>query len=179
MKDINNRNRINAARKNSQEQIVTELEVVDDVPQAINEMARIGFIKDKTELEVYVNTDDGGELPHFHVRDKATRGDVFHCCVRFDAPMYFPHEGKRSIMNGKQRKALVDLLNSVDKDSGKTLWWESLHEWNKNNSDVTVDLSTPMPDYRHLRMPDTHGKRDPMSKLQNGATRNASPAGMR
>lgn len=122
--------------------------------QVVNEMARIGFIKDNPELEVYVNTDDGGALPHFHVRDRATRGGEFHCCIRFDAPMYFPHEGKRSTMNAKQRKALVELLKSVDRDSGKTLWWESLHEWNRNNSDVTVDLSTPMPDYQHLRMPE-------------------------
>lgn len=174
MKNSHNTNRISAARKPSKEPTITELEVVDEMPQVVNEMARIGFIKDKLELEVYVNTDDGGELPHFHVRDKATRGGQFHCCIRFDTPMYFPHEGKRSTMNAKQRKALVELLKSVDRDSGKTLWWESLHEWNRNNSDVTVDLSTPMPDYQHLRMPDASGKRDPMSKLQSGATRNAS-----
>ena len=36
------------------------------------EMARVGFING--QFEVYVHTDDGGNIPHVHVRDAETQG---------------------------------------------------------------------------------------------------------
>lgn len=44
------------------------------------EMARVGYFGDK--YEVYINTNDPGNEPHFHVRDIKTQGEDFHTCVK-------------------------------------------------------------------------------------------------
>ena len=111
-------------------------------------IARIGFTDDG--FEVYINTDDGGNIPHFHYRTKGTW--KFHTCIRLDSPEYFHHDGKEGILNSKQRKELVKFLNSTDlHEQDKTHWQVLLKEWNRNNSNIEIDEETPMPDYLNLK----------------------------
>lgn len=114
----------------------------------LTEMARIGFTDDG--FEVYVNTDDGGNIPHFHYRTKGTW--EFHSCIRLDSADYFEHEGKEGKLNSRQRKSLVKFLNSNDKnEEDKTHWQVLLREWNRNNSEISIDVNIEMPDYLSLR----------------------------
>lgn len=112
------------------------------------EMARIGFIGD---LEIYIRTDDPGHIPHFHIWDKETKGDKFHSCVRIDKAAYFFHEGKRDILNSRQRKELVRFLESPYKRYNITNWQYLVGEWNNNNSTIEIPDDYPMPNYLMLR----------------------------
>lgn len=116
--------------------------------QNLTEMARIGFTDDG--FEVYVNTNDGGNKPHFHYR---TKNDwKFHSCIRIDTLEYFEHEGKEGKLNSKQRKELVNFLNSISEDDeSKTNWQVLIIEWNRNNSSKKVDKNLQMPNYLNLR----------------------------
>lgn len=126
--------------------------IVDETVKLINrenltEMARIGFTDDG--FEVYVNTDDGGNIPHFHYRTKGTW--EFHSCIKLEKAEYFEHEGKEGKLNSKQRKALVKFLNKVDEDENKTNWQIIVSEWNRNNSNVKVNKNLQMPNYLDLK----------------------------
>lgn len=57
-------------------------QVITEKRSLLAEMARIGFIGKKGELEVYIRTNDPGNIPHFHVRDTSTMGTEFETCVR-------------------------------------------------------------------------------------------------
>lgn len=61
--------------------------------QGVLGMARVGFTPDR--YEVYVNTNDGGKIPHFHYRD-ANDWNRFHTCIKIDKPEYFPMKVKRT-----------------------------------------------------------------------------------
>lgn len=111
------------------------------------EMARIGYTDDG--FEVYVNTDDGGNIPHFHYRVKGSWDN--HTCIKLDKPEYFHHDGKESLLNSKQRKNLIQFLNRFDDEEGKTNWQILVIEWNRNNSNKKVDRNIPMPDYTKLQ----------------------------
>ena len=75
----------------------------------LTEMARIGFTDDM--YEIYINTDDPGNIPHFHYR-KANEWDKFHTCIKIATAEYFHHTGKEDVLNSKQRKELVKFLSS-------------------------------------------------------------------
>ena len=119
----------------------------DSQPAHLQEMSRIGTIGN---YEVYVNTNDAGQIPHFHFRDM-DEWDKFHACIRSDSARYFPHNGKRSRLNSKLRKELVEFLNSKHRRLPVTNWEYLLIQWNDNNSKVVVDESIKMPDYLTLR----------------------------
>ena len=117
------------------------------IEEAMNliEMARVGYMNN---LEIYVMTDDPGKIPHMHIRDKATRGNEFHTCVRLDKPEYFHHKGKEGVLNSKQKRELKIFLESPNKMlEDKSNWEALLILWNMNNSDVEIDMQTNMPDY--------------------------------
>lgn len=114
--------------------------------QPLLEMARIGYVDD---LELIVWTDDPGDIPHFHLRDRATRGKKFHACVRIDKPEYFKHAGKEDTLNSTQKKNLVSFLTSeVAFGNIKITNWEKvIMYWNDNNSAVILDSDIAMPNY--------------------------------
>lgn len=120
-------------------------------PSLLLEMARIGYFGNR--FEVYVNTDDPGSIPHFHVRDRATRGQEFHTCIRIDSNRYFHHTGKEDILNAKERKQLVEFLQRAPEDAEElgTNWRNLLVQWNANNSDSKVSKTLEMPDYMNIR----------------------------
>lgn len=115
--------------------------------QILNEMARIGFTDDG--YEVYIRTDDSGNIPHFHYWDRETKGDQFNTCIRIDVPEYFHHTGKEDVLNHKQKKSLIKLLNEK-RTNGLTRWQMLLADWNENNSNITIDENQSMPDYTML-----------------------------
>ena len=111
------------------------------------EMASVGFLTPK--LEIYVNTNDGGDIPHFHIWDTTTRGDKFHTCIQIKDNKYFHHTGKEDFLNSKMRKYLIKFLQSND-EYGELNWKVLIKEWNRNNSNMKVDINTTMPDYSDI-----------------------------
>ena len=117
----------------------------------ITGMARAGFTKDN--YEVYVNTDDGGNIPHFHYRLKSD-WNKFHTCIRLDSPEYFHHNGKEDVLNSSQKKNLQKFLSSpvtLSRYKGK---FKNNFEllcflWDINNSNVQSD-DWDLPDYTTL-----------------------------
>lgn len=120
--------------------------------QEILGMARVGY---SGKLEVYVNTNDGGNIPHFHLRDRID-WDKFHSCILILEPEYFEHEGNEHKLNAKQRKELHAFMNSkIDNpkyaDKFDNNWQLVCFLWDINNSDVEIPANAKMLDYRSLR----------------------------
>lgn len=111
------------------------------------EMAQIGDLDNK--LIIYVRSNEGGNIPHFHIVDKQTLGSKFHTCVKIENATYFHHTGKEDVLNSKQRKRLVDFLNSMT-PLENTYWEFLLLTWNINNSNRKVNINQKMPDYTNL-----------------------------
>lgn len=113
------------------------------------EMARIGFTNDG--YEVYVNTDDPGNIPHFHYRKKGSWEG--HTCIRLDKSEYFKHGNKQATLNTRQKKELNSFLSEkpLDTDNYNTNWEFLLNMWNVNNSNIKIDKTQIQPDYRNLK----------------------------
>lgn len=122
--------------------------------QNIEAMARIGFTSDR--YEIYVNTNDGGKIPHFHYRD-ANDWNKFHTCIRIDRPEYFHHDGKSDVLNSKQKRALQKFMKSKVslnryKDKFSNNWELICLMWDINNSDIQIDDIIQQPNY--IKLPD-------------------------
>lgn len=120
----------------------------------ICEMARVGYFF-RDQYEVYVNTNDPGNEPHFHIRDTSTQGDEFHTCIKIKEAMYFHHDGKEDNLNTHQRKSLHEFLQSKPSKQYKrisfpTNWDKVIYEWNENNSGMIVDEDQAIPDYTNI-----------------------------
>ena len=111
------------------------------------EMAKVGQLND--ELVIYIWSNDGGNIPHFHIVDKATMGNEFHTCVKIMCAEYFHHTGKEDVLNSKQKKTLMKFFTMSDK-WGDNYWDIVLQEWNRNSSKIEVDRNLPTPDYTKL-----------------------------
>lgn len=116
--------------------------------QDLEEMSRLGYVG---EYEVYVNTNDSGKIPHFHLR-KADDWNEFHTCICILEPKYFHHGNKQDVLNSKQRKELQAFMESKPKYAHEeNNWYRLVVLWNENNSDVEIPDSVVQPDYRNLR----------------------------
>lgn len=115
-----------------------------------SEIARIGFMTPK--LEVYIQTDDLGEVPHFHIRNLQ---ESFETCIEIKSNNYFLHGNFTGKLNNEERKVLNTFLRNVPKDDDvfKTNYESIVYEWNKNNSNNKVALNidkdgnVKIPDY--------------------------------
>ena len=112
------------------------------------EIAKVGLLND--ELVIYIWTNEGGNIPHFHIVDKATMGNEFHTCIRIMSAEYFHHTGKEDVLNSKQKKTLMIFFTMSDK-WGDNYWDIVLQEWNRNSSKIEVDRNLPTPDYTKLQ----------------------------
>lgn len=114
------------------------------------EMARVGFFSD---FEVWIRTDDPGNIPHFHVWDKNSKGGLFHTCVQIEKPEYFHHSGKEDVFNFKQKKELMEFLQAKPMKSRwhPTNWDFIITLWNANNSKHEVSDYLEIPDYTKLK----------------------------
>ena len=123
--------------------------------QDIYGMARIGEFKNSGVVyEVYVNTDDGGNIPHFHFRDKKD-WDNFHTCIEIEQPRYFHHTGKEDCLNAAQRRSLNKFMSSpvtISKYANKfnNNWELVCFLWDLNNSNVSISEDAEQPDYTLL-----------------------------
>lgn len=119
--------------------------------QALEEMARIGFInkenkpRQESGLEVFVYTNDGGSIPHFHIKIQGEQD----ACVRFDSAKYFSHGSKTSKISSKSAKQLDSMLRSVRRGD-ETYWEFAIDMWNTNNSKMEIPYDLIQPDYTKL-----------------------------
>jgi hypothetical protein len=111
------------------------------------EMAQIGTFNKYT---IIVWTNDSGNIPHFHIVDSSTRGKKFHTCIKIEKAEYFHHSGKEDVLNQKERKELMKFLNSNDK-WGEQIWVVLLKEWERNNSNISIDINQTIPDYTNIK----------------------------
>lgn len=114
------------------------------------EIARIGYTPGG--YEVYIVTDDEGNIPHFHYRKGSKDNCEFHTCIRFDCAKYFHHTGKEDVLSNNQIKDLLIFLEAVPlKARGFASNWHFAKDlWNANNN-IEVDLNLPIPDYINLK----------------------------
>lgn len=129
----------------------TEFELLKNLPDesGLNKMAQIGRFGNYT---AFVNTDDLGNIPHFHLWDSNSKGGRFHTCIKILSPEYFHHHGKEGVLNSSDRKELCAFLALPSEDEPtKTNWGVLVIEWNRNNSEKKIDAKTPMPDYSLLK----------------------------
>ena len=119
------------------------------------EMARVGYMGKKGEFEVYVRTDDPGNIPHFHLRDSATQGREFETCIELKKNKYFLHGGYTGVLNSSQRKCLADFMESPNQFFGNN-YGATVYAWNTNNSSENIEIEKDghgaiiMPDYRTI-----------------------------
>jgi hypothetical protein len=114
------------------------------------EYARVGFLKN---LEVYVMTDDPGYIPHFHIRDAATKGKEFDTCVEICTNKYFCHGQHTSKLNAQGRKALAEFMEGKCSNNKYENNYElTVDMWNLNNSSVTIEYQKgqEIPNYRQI-----------------------------
>lgn len=106
------------------------------------EIARVGYFSDK--FEIFVETDDIGEVPHFHIKR-----NEFHTCIEIKTNKYFHHTGKEDVLNVHLRKELYKFLKAKD-EYGEDNWIVLIKAWNRNNSNMEIDIKQKMPDYRKI-----------------------------
>ena len=114
-------------------------------------MSRIGYSEG---LEIYVNTNDGGNIPHFHMRDSED-WDKFHTFIQIEQPEYFLHGNKQDTLNSKQKSALQEFMISKVKlkkyaDKFTNNWELVCFLWDMNNSNISISDDAEQPDYRLL-----------------------------
>ena len=114
-------------------------------------MARVGYINNN--LEIYVNTDDGGNIPHFHIRD-SNEWDKFHTCIKIESAEYFLHDGKEDKLNSRLRQKLQAFMQSEVKLKKyvhfENNWQLVCFLGDMNNSSVQISDDAIMPDYTKL-----------------------------
>ncbi|MGN0006894.1 MAG: hypothetical protein ACI35T_02225 [Alistipes sp.] len=117
--------------------------------QATNELLEMALIGNVDEYTISINTNDGGYIPHFHIKDTNSNGNKFHTCIKIEKAEYFHHTGKENILNSKLRKELIKFLQS-ETELGITHWKYLVATWKKNNSNRKLPIEIPMPDYTAL-----------------------------
>lgn len=130
--------------------MLQKVERYEDGTYSLTEMSRIGYTNDG--FEIYINTDDGGNKPHFYYRQGKYPNFTFHTCIEIKNSSYFHHDGKEDVLNSRQRKDLVKFLKSKCKNPKyETNWEKILYDWNDNNSNINVDVEQDMPNYLELK----------------------------
>lgn len=120
------------------------------------EMARVGFVPvgASETVEVYVHTDDTGQVPHFHVRKYHAGGNGFgwEVCVKYLSAEYFFHGCERAGIPSGANISGKDLNRFFDakKADGRTYWQIAVNAWNDNNSGIELPADIQRPDYSEL-----------------------------
>lgn len=117
----------------------------------IEARSRVAYInkntnpEEKSEIELYIYTDDPGQIPHMHIHIQGQH-DV---CIRFDSPNYFSHEKNNNTVSSKVA-AWIDAILRITDDDDQTLWKFAVKSWNSNNSGSKLPLDLEQPDYTKL-----------------------------
>lgn len=104
------------------------------------EMARVGFIDGA--LEVYVKTNDGGNIPHVHIRDTNTQGRLFETCVQLESNTYFLHGHIQQTLKRNQCRAFNAFMHEEihTRTFNGTMYEFAVFMWNNNNSNVNIEV---------------------------------------
>ena len=129
-----------------------------DAHDTFYDMAAVGCFKcadahsSPQEFMVFVNGNEVA-VPHFHIWDNDTNGQVFHTCICINEVKYFHHTGHENVLNENQKQELMAFLRkSPPNKRYKTHWEYICSMWNDNNPTLSqVDESTDAPDYRKLQ----------------------------
>ena len=122
--------------------------IVESQVEPLLEMARVGYMN--PQLEVYVGTNDGGEIPHFHIRGRNEK-TFKEVCVKYETAEYFNHGPHKGKLNSKQVKELYRFMLSPSEDEPeKTNWKVAVIEWNRNNSRHKLNPNIDCPNYRTI-----------------------------
>lgn len=117
------------------------------------EMARIGFLPNFGDIEIYVHTDDSANVPHFHIRKRGNKGVEWECCVKYEECTYFSHSNYAGkLPDEKHAKDLDSFFKMKDQTSfgNQTYWQTAIIEWNRNNSSIVLPLDLKQPNYSKL-----------------------------
>lgn len=101
-------------------------------------------------FRVVIGENEGQNIPHFHLLDGQNNKYV---AIRLDMPSYFIHGKYKYILNSKEKKILINWLNSSNivktiKDTTPKNNWENLvFAWNVTNND---NINPKQPDYNNL-----------------------------
>lgn len=123
--------------------------------ELLNEMARVGYMGPKEEFEIYVRTDDPGNIPHFHLRDSSTQGKTFETCIELKTNKYFHHGPYKDVLNTSQRKCLAAFMEAPNEYFPNN-YMATIYAWNSNNSNVKLEPNKDnngnviIPDYRNI-----------------------------
>lgn len=75
------------------------------------------------KYEILIRTNDGGDIPHFHIIDDNSHGKNFHTCVHITTAKYFHHTGKEDVLDGKARKELNNFMRERNEDEEEKTNW--------------------------------------------------------
>ena len=129
------------------------MKIRKETTQELYEMARIGYVDD---YELYINTDDAGNIPHFHLRD-ADDWDKFHTCICIEKPEYFIHGNKQDKCNSKLKKDISKFMYEFHSGYRMSNYEVIVNLWNQNNSKMNIQPrfdnsgNIIIPDYTQLR----------------------------
>lgn len=104
------------------------------------EMARVGFVDGS--LEVYVKTNDGGNIPHVHIRDTNTKGRLFETCVQLETNTYFLHGHIQQTLTRKQCRDFNAFMHEEinTRTFNGTMYEFAVFMWNCNNSNTNIEV---------------------------------------
>lgn len=118
----------------------------------LDEMARVGYVnknlnpKEKSNIQIVIYTDDGGKIPHFHVKVQGSSD----ACIRFKSAEYFCHGKHDGVVSTVTAKQIDSLLRMKYKNTEMTYWQYAVNLWNDNNSDEEIPEDLVQPDYTKL-----------------------------
>lgn len=111
----------------------------------LQEMGTVGTIT--KNYRIFVNSNDNGDVPHFHCRRPDDRRDT---CIKLLCAEYFQHGKNTNTLSTAVCKELYDFLRSPSKDLPAITNWQYLVSlWNHDNR-RNVPIDTPLPDYTKL-----------------------------
>ena len=108
-------------------------------------IARIGYLGDNDEYEIFVETDDEETTPHFHMRDTETQGERFETCVCFEANRYCLHGKHKDVLTPELQAQLWEYMGWISQYKLYKLPFIRNYEWaadmwNLNNEATQVTL---------------------------------------
>lgn len=110
------------------------------------EMEKGTDVGDFYSLNLYIDFDEGTQLPHLHINDLYG----LKVALRIDRPKYYDHGDYTGRLTDNQVKDLQSYLTL--QHYGKSRWWHILRKWNIDNDNPKqrLPLDTPLPDYSKL-----------------------------
>ena len=108
-------------------------------------IARIGYLGDNDEYEIFVETDDEETTPHFHMRDTETKGERFETCVCFETNRYCLHGKYKDVLTPEMQAQLREYMRWISQYKLYKLPFIRNYEWavemwNLNNEATQVSL---------------------------------------